>query len=310
MRGPRTEEPPRTTAAAPSVKELHMRRVSTPATSGRLEHLVDRRRALALGERVARRVAERLDGGGGDLADGQPDVLHAALGPHVVEAHEDAASRVVVSPAPLVQVVAVLRRQAVLDSRHRLPPVAGPHLLDAQGEHGAVRGGGGHGGQVQGRAPAGTRIVDVDDGGLAQSGLAQPGLPAHAALVAQAVGHGVPDDDEPEIVRGQAGVAQRLVHHLVGHRLGREVAPAHVGHAGAQNGDVVAAHAGTSSSWRAGSPPVKAACNRPKCSKAGEPATMIRMWRAPLSANRCSAAAQASAGPATRWRRKAFAGRR
>ena len=34
------------------------------------------------------------------------------------------------------------------------------------------------------------------------------------------------------------GIRQRLVGGLVGHRLGGEVAPAHVGHAGAEDGDV------------------------------------------------------------------------
>ena len=53
----------------------------------------------------------------------------------------------------------------------------------------------------------------------------------------------LPDDDEPEVVRGEAGIIQGFVHDLVGHRLGRQVTPAHVGHARAENGDVVAAHA-------------------------------------------------------------------
>ena len=109
----------------------------------------------------------------------------------VVEAHEDAAGRVVVLVAPLVQVVAVLRRQAVLDPGDRLGPVARPHLLDAQGEDGAVLDGGRHRGQVQRGAAAGARVVDVDDGRLVEPGLAQPGLAAHAALVAQPPGHRV-----------------------------------------------------------------------------------------------------------------------
>ena len=58
-----------------------------------------------------------------------------------------------------------------------------------------------HGGQVQGRAAAGARVVDVDDGRVAEAGLAQPGLAAHAALVAQPAGHGVAHDDEAELVR-------------------------------------------------------------------------------------------------------------
>ena len=72
--------------------------------------------------------------------------------------------------------------------------------------------------------------------------------PADAALVAQAAGHGVADDDQAELVRRHAGVGQGLVHDLVGHGLGREVAPAHVGHAGAEDGDVGGGHADTPSS--------------------------------------------------------------
>ena len=66
-----SSEPPSTTAAAPSVKELHMSRVSTPATWGDSSTSSIGHRALALGQRVAGRVAERLDRGGGDLADGR-----------------------------------------------------------------------------------------------------------------------------------------------------------------------------------------------------------------------------------------------
>ena len=101
--------------------------------------------------------------------------------------------------------------RAVLDARDRLGTVTGPHLLDAEREHGPVLHRRRHGGQVQGRAPARARVVDVDDGRLVESGLAQPGLPAHAALVAQPTGHGVAHDDEAELVGGHAGVAERLV---------------------------------------------------------------------------------------------------
>ena len=76
-----------------------------------------------------------------------------------------------------MEVVTVLGGQAVLDAGDRLGAVPGPHLLDAQGEHGAVLDARRHGRQVQRGAPPGARVVDVDDGHLAEPGLAEPGLP-------------------------------------------------------------------------------------------------------------------------------------
>ena len=66
--GARTAGPPSTTAAAPSVNELHMRRVRTPATWGeaRTSSTVTVRWNWASGLRDG--VVERLGGGGGDLA--------------------------------------------------------------------------------------------------------------------------------------------------------------------------------------------------------------------------------------------------
>ncbi len=47
----------------------------------------------------------------------------------------------------------------------------------------------------------------------------QPGLAAQAALVAEPAGQRVAHQDETELVRGHAGVAQGLVGDLVGHGL-------------------------------------------------------------------------------------------
>ena len=60
------------------------------------QYLLNRPRALALRQRVAGRMVERLDGGGGDLVQGDPPLGHDPPAPGVVEPHEDAAGRVVV----------------------------------------------------------------------------------------------------------------------------------------------------------------------------------------------------------------------
>ena len=243
--GAGTTGPPSTSAAAPSVNELHIRRVSTPATWGeaRTSSIVTARWNWANGFREA--WSNALTAADGDLAHRRARLGHEALRPCVVEPHQDAPGRVVVLVTPFVQVEPVLRRQAVLDPGDRLGAVARPHLLDAQRQDRAVLHGGRHGRQVQRRATSGARVVDVDDRRLVEPRLAQPALAAHAALVVQPPGHGVADDDEPELVRRHAGVVERLVCHLVGHGVGLEVAPAHVGHAGPEDGDVGRAHAGT-----------------------------------------------------------------
>ena len=266
--GAGTTGPPSTTAAAPSVNELHMSRVSTPATWGEAStsSIVTARWHWASGLREA--WSNALTAAAAIWRTVAPVSAMQPLRPGVVEAHEDAAGRVVVLVTPVVQVVPVLGRQAVLDPGHGLGAVARPHLLDAQRQDRAVRTVAAIGRQVQRRAAPGARVVDVDDGRLAQPRLAQPGLAAHAALVVQPPGHGVGDDDEAELVRRHAGVAERLVGHLVGHRLGREVAPAHVGHAGPEDGDVGRAHAGTALSDWLRSSPTKAERSRPKCSTA------------------------------------------
>jgi hypothetical protein len=94
-------------------------------------------------------VLEGLGGRGGDLAHGGADLGHEAMGPAIVEAHQDAAGGVVVGVTAVVQVVAVFRRQPVLNAGDRPGPVARPHLLDAQRQHGPVLGDGRHGGQVE-----------------------------------------------------------------------------------------------------------------------------------------------------------------
>ena len=58
----------------------------------------------------------------------------------------------------------------------------------------------------------------------------------------------LPTMTSPSSCGRHAGVAERLVGHLVGHGVGLEVAPAHVGHAGPEDGDVGRAHAGTAAS--------------------------------------------------------------
>ena len=113
------------------------------------QHLLDGRGALALGQGVACRVVERLDGGRGHLARGHPPILHQPLGPAVVETHQNAARRVVVGVTPVVQIMAVVGRQAVFDPGHGLGPIARPHLLDPEGQDRPVQGGRDQGGQVQ-----------------------------------------------------------------------------------------------------------------------------------------------------------------
>src|SRR6202044_2872623 len=147
------------------------------------------------------------------------------------------------------------------------------------------------------------------DGHLVEAGLPEPGLPPHAGLVTQAPGHRIAHDDQAEIVGRHAGIAEGLVHDLVGHGVGRLVAPAHVAHAGAEDGHVGGLHAETPAS-ACRCPSTNAARSWPKCSTAGDPATITRMWRAPASAYRPSCAAQVSGGPATRWRWKALGGKR
>ena len=145
-----------------------------------------------------------------------------------------------------VQVVAVPGRQAVLDPGDGLGAIAGPHLLCAHGQDGTVLHPRGHGGEVQRRAAAGARVVDVDDGRLAEAELAQPRLPAHAALIAQPARGGVADDHEADVGGGEAGLTEGGADRLLGHRLELEVAPAEVGHPGAEDRDLrlVPAHAG------------------------------------------------------------------
>ena len=210
---------------------------------GGRQDLVDGDPPLELGQGIPRRVVEGLGGGTGDLAKRRARLGHQPSGPGVVEAHEDAAGRVVGVGPSCVQVVPVLRRQAVFDPCDGLAAVPGQHLLDAEGKHRAVPDGGGHRRQVQGRAPTRTRVVDVDDRRLAEPGLAQPALAAHATLVAQTAGHRVAEDHEPQLLGRHAGVTERLERHLVGHGLEGEVPPAHVGHAGAQDGHVRPDHA-------------------------------------------------------------------
>ena len=168
------------------------------------------------------------------------------LGPRGVQPHEDAARRVAAARPG--------GRACRPGSRPGSPtsiaasvagPVAGPHLLDPDDEHRA-----GPGArarvvpEVQGRGAAGARVVDVHDRDVAQGRLAQPGLAADAALVVQAAAAGV-----RRRRRGRArpaptpASARALVDHLEGHLLGGQVAPAHVGHAGAEDVD------GGSCSW-------------------------------------------------------------
>ena len=90
--------------------------------------------------------------------------------------------------------------------------------------------------EVQRRGAPGTRVVDVDDRDVAQAGLAQPGLAPDAPLVVEPA---------PERrCRRRPGRARRVTpasarascDDLEGHLLGREVPPAHVRHAGAEDG--------------------------------------------------------------------------
>ena len=164
-------------------------------------------------------MVECLDGGRGNLAHGDPSISHQALRPTVVEPHQDAAGRV---RRPRVVGHAGHggnRPETVLDPRHGLGPVPCPHLLDAEGQNGAVRGARDHGGEVQGGAPPGAGVVDIDDRHIAHPGLTEPGLAAHTCLIVQPARRGVADDDQPELIRRKAGVGQRLVGGLVGHRL-------------------------------------------------------------------------------------------
>ena len=145
-------------------------------------------------------MIEGLDGSRGDLANRGPRLVHEAPRPAVVQPHQDAARGVVVGMAPVVQVVSVLGRQAVLNPGDRLGAVTRPHLLDAECEDRTVLDRGRHGRQVQRRAATRTRVVDVDDRRLVEAGLAEPALSPHAALVAEPARHGVADDDEAEVV--------------------------------------------------------------------------------------------------------------
>ena len=194
--------------------------------------------------------------------------------------------------ALVVQVMPVIGWQTVLDPCHGLAPVPRPHLLDTESQNRALRGCRDHGGEMQRRAPSGTGVVDVDDRHIAQSGLAQPGLAAHAGLIVQPSGRRVADDDEPELVGREAGIRQRLVGGLVRHRLGREIAPAHVGHAGAEDRHVGRCHRAQADvndvmrrptqgwGWERAR---KATRNDLKFRTAPVPATMTMMWRAPAS---------------------------
>ena len=123
----------------------------------------------------------------------------------------------------------------VLDAGQGLHAVPGPHLLDADGQHGAGPAERGQGGQVQGRGPAGARVVDVDDPGVAQPGVEQEALAPDAGLVEEPAGGGVPEDDQVDLVGGQPGVGQGVVDDLVGHGLDGEVAPLHGGGGGADD---------------------------------------------------------------------------
>ena len=199
--GAATDGPASTTAAAPSVNELHMSRVRTPATWGeaRTSSMVTVRWHWASGLRAA-----------------WSNALTAAAAIWRTVAPASAMSR---WAQPLLRPMRML--PAGLSSAWRRScrswrysagrPSSMPAMVSArspvhifstpEGQDRPVLDGGRHGRQVQRRAAAGARVVDVDDGGLAQAGLAQPGLAAHAALVAQPPGHGVADDDEPELVR-------------------------------------------------------------------------------------------------------------
>ena len=82
-------------------------------------------------------------------------------------------------------------------------------------------------------------------------------------------------------------VGQRLVHHLEGHLVGVEIPPAHVGHAGAEDVDVVGAHRGlqmgTGLGGRCGEWPDGRGTERferagPKCSRVSSAATMTTTW--------------------------------
>ena len=60
---------------------------------------------------------------------------------------------------------------------------------------------GGQGGQVQGRGPTGARVVDVDDAGVAEPGLAKERLAPDASLVDEATGGGVAEHHQVDLGR-------------------------------------------------------------------------------------------------------------
>ncbi len=110
-----------------------------------------------------------------------------------VEGHEHRARGIL---ELLVHADAVVEWYPVLDAGQGGGPVAGPHLLDSHGQHGAGAAQRGQGGQVEGGGPSGARVVHVDDAGIAQPGLAQERLAPDASLVDQPAGGGVAEDHQ------------------------------------------------------------------------------------------------------------------
>ncbi len=199
---------------------------------GDAEHLLHGDLGLELGVGVEGPVPPGLDRGGGELLHGGAPLLHQVDGPRGVEGHQHRARGVL---ELLVHLDPVGQGHAVLDAGQGLAPVAGPHLLDPDGQHRAGAAQGGQGGQVQGGGAAGARVVDVDDAGVAQAGLLQEGLAPDAPLVEQPAGGGVAEHHQVDVGRVDPGVGQGVGHHLVGHVLGGAVPPVHGGDAGAHD---------------------------------------------------------------------------
>ena len=161
-----------------------------------------------LGQRVARPVRARLDGGGRQLLERVAPVGELVGGPFAVEAHEHAARALAHGPP---QDRPLFGREAVLDARQRGVAVAGPHLLDPDHEHGPLAGPDGELAEVDGGGAAGTAVVDVDHVRRPEPGLEQPRLTPHALLVGEQPPEGVRHHDQRQALGVDVGVGEGLV---------------------------------------------------------------------------------------------------
>ncbi len=222
----------RTTAAAPSVNEEHINRVSghTMGADWSTSSMVTSDWNWALGLRApCRRALAATAANCSTVAprSSMRSVAQAAL--RAISTEPDGFSR-----SACIWIRSARGTPSSMPARVS-PRFAGPHLFDPDGQHRPGAPEGGQRGQVQSRRTSRARVVDVDDAGVAQAGLLQERLAPDAPLVEQAPGGGIAEHHQIDLGRIDRRAGQGVGHDLVGHVDRRAVLPVHGSDAGAHD---------------------------------------------------------------------------